>query len=1030
MPARLKKQAEIYSLASHHSFVDGLVQGIYARFGDDPLGLGDLLILLPNRRAVRSLRDAFLRASGGKSMILPHIEPIGDVDEDELFLTGNLPQVTWDIDLAPPIPPFIRQMLLMDIIERWTRGRGEAAPEVTQCALLARALGQFLDHVQTQQLTFRELEKLVPSEYAVHWQQTLDFLKILTEHWPDILSPTGFSDQAVRRNILLDGLSDMWLKTPPSHPVIVAGSTGSIPATARLLSVVSRLPKGLVLLPGLDLAMDQDSWDLLDDTHPQATMKCLLDTMNCGRQDVKVWLDDDELSPEGLAPGRLVPERLAPERLARGQLLREVMRPAATTDRWRYLDLDLTAATEGLSRLNAPGPREEAGMIALMLREVLETEGKTAALVTPDRQLARRVAGEMKRWDILIDDSAGTPLSNTVPGLYLRLTAQMVGEGIAPVPLLSVLKHPLSAGGQEPGQFRKMARLLEEYILRGPRPAAGCAGIALALKTARRKSRQSGDIAELDRLTDWWRDVSRIIRPFEAIMAQGTLSFEELLVHHVAMAERLSASCDRAGPERLWQGDAGEEAAGLIEDLHQAAPYLKRVKAENYPALLDVFMGGITVRPKYGRHPRLNIWGPLEARLQQADLVILAGLNEGSWPPEPAPDPWMSRPMRKSFGLPSLEQKIGLSAHDFLQAASAPQVVLIRSEKQDGTPTVKSRWLSRLDAVAPETITSDISAWLAWYRALDRPEDKQSILPPRPMPPVASRPRKLSVTRIEKWMQDPYSIYAAYILKLKTLDPLDADPGAADKGTIIHDALEGFMAKYPDRLPHNAAAELIRIGDEKFESYLDRPLVRAFWWPRFIHVAEWFVETEKSRRLSSKTVGTEITGQKDFDLPGGVFTLTAKADRIDRLGDGSYSIIDYKTGQSPTARKIYAGYAPQLPLEGLMATGGNFKGLPPGPVSDLSYWQLKGGEDVAKITSFNENARNKMDISAVIKASFDGLVELVNIFDRPDTAYLNNPRPDNLGYGEYDHLARTKEWQGSDLGDMPPGGDSSKKGTS
>ncbi len=1019
MSGRLKKEAEIYSLASHHSFVDGLVRGIHARFGHDPSGLSDLLILLPNRRAVRSLRDAFLRASDGKSMILPRMEPIGDVDEDELFLAGNLPRAAWDSELAPPVPPFIRQMLLMDIIERWTRGRGDDAPEVTQCALLARALGQFLDHVQTEQLTFRELENLVPSEYAAHWQQTLDFLKILTEHWPDILSPTGFSDMAIRRNILLDGLSGMWAQTPPSHPVVVAGSTGSIPATARLLGVVSRLPKGLVLLPGLDLFMDEDSWGKLDDTHPQATMKHLLDKMGVVRQDVKSWLDDDDL-----LPGRLVPGRLA-----RGQLLREVMRPAETTDRWRYLDLDLASATEGLTRLTAPGPREEAGMIALMLREVLETEGRTAALVTADRQLARRVAGEMKRWDILIDDSAGTPLSNTVPGRYLRLTAQMAGEGMAPVPLLSVLKHRLSAGGQEPGQFRKMARLLEQYILRGPRPAAGCAGIALALKVARRNSRQPGDIAELDRLTVWWRGVSDIIIDFEEAMARETVSFEEILVHHVAMTEKLCAGPALPGPERLWQGDAGEEAAGLIEELHQASPYLARMKPENYPALLDVFMDAITVRPRYGQHPRLNIWGPLEARLQQADLVILAGLNEGSWPPEPAPDPWMSRPMRKSFGLPSLEQKTGLSAHDFLQAASAPRVVLIRSEKQDGTPTVKSRWLSRLDAVAPNISTSDISAWLAWYRALDQPEDKQAILPPRPMPPVASRPRKLSVTRIEKWMQDPYSIYAAYILKLKTLDPLDADPGAADKGTIIHEALDQFMVKYPDILPDDAVTELIKIGNEKFENYLDRPLVRAFWWPRFIHVAEWFVETEKTGRPASRTVGTEIKGEKDFDLSGGLFTLTAKADRIDRLEDGSYSIIDYKTGQSPTARKIYAGYAPQLPLEGLMVESGNFPDLPPGPVSTLSYWQLKGGEDVAKITSFHEKARNKMDVSAVIKASYDGLVHLVNIFDRPDTPYLNNPRPDNLGYGEYDHLARTREWQGSDLGDMTPEGDS-KEGTS
>ncbi len=913
MPRRLKKAPELYTIPPHTSFVAGLVQGIRARFGDDPLYLSDVLILLPNRRAVRALRDAFLSEVGGKSLLLPRIEPIGDVDEDDLLLSGNLPQATWDMELSPPIPPHMRQMLLMEIISGWYGRRREEPPESAQCALLAHSLGQFLDHVQTEQLDFKDLEKIVPEEYAAHWQQTLDFLKILTEHWPDILAATGYSDVAARRNILLGGLREKWLENPPRHPIIAAGSTGSIPATAKLLSVISRLPKGMVVLPGLDLAMDETSWQLLDDTHPQATMKNLLAAIGAGRDQVKSW------NATGAEPS------------TRDHLLREVMRPAETTDCWRSLDLDLEQASSNFIRLEAPGPREEAGMIALMLREVLETEGKTAALVTQDRQLARRVAGELERWGLNVDDSAGTPLSNSPPGVFLRLTAQMVGEGLAPVALLSVLKHPLAARGQDVGSFRKMARILEEKILRGPRPGAGCQGLSRAINTA------SGE----NTLKDWWQGLSDLITPFEKVMGQPQTSFEDLLISHVRMAESLCASDDRTGPERLWQGDAGEAAAKLIEDLHLAAPKLPLLKSDSYPALLEVFMASITVRPKYGLHPRLNIWSPLEARLQQADLVILASLNEGSWPPDPVPDPWMSRPMRKDFCLPSLERKIGLSAHDFVQAASAAQVVLTRSEKIEGTPTVKSRWLSRMDAIAPEIAqATDMIQWLDWYRALDQPAETQKIRPPKPSPPVSVRPRKLSVTRIQKWMQDPYSIYAAYILNLKTLDALDADPGAADKGTIIHDALDEFMGKYSDHLPPAAAEELIKTGRKKFEAYLDRPTVRAFWWPRFIHVAEWFVEEEEKRRVSSKTVATEIKATQVFDLPGGAFTLTAKADRIDRLNDGSYSIIDYKTGASPSARALHAGYAPQLPLEGMMAASGNFVGLDAGPVSDLSYWQL------------------------------------------------------------------------------------------
>jgi len=1005
MPRRLKKTPEIYSIPAHGSFVDDLVRGIRARFGDDPLTLSDILILLPNRRAVRALREAFLRDAGGKTLLLPRMEPVGDVDEDDLLLSGNLSGGLWDGELAPPIPAHMRQMLLMDIIRRWYRNRGEKVPEMAQCAILARALGQFLDHVQTEQLSFGNLEKLVPAEYAGHWQQTLEFLTILTEYWPDILRGTGYGDVADRRNILLGGLRQKWLDTPPRHPVIAAGSTGSIPATAKLLAVIARLPQGMVVLPGLDVTMDEESWEAIDDTHPQATMKQLLDIIGTPRDIVENWT------------GKQAPTA----RQARHRLLGEVMRPAETTDRWRDMDLDLAQAARGLTRIEAPGPREEAGMIALMLREALESDGRTAALVTPDRSLARRVAAELKRWNILIDDSAGTPLANTPVGTYLRLSAQMVGEALAPVALLALLKHPLAAGGQEVGPFRKMVRLLEENILRGPRPGAGYRALARAIDVACVRK------PHLKPLASWWAALSELIMPFEGAMSRKNTSFEEILTSHIAMAESLCATSDQSGAARLWRGEDGEAAARLITDLQQAAPHLPEIIAEDYPALLQVFMGDVTVRPKYGQHPRLHIWGPMEARLQQADMVILAGLNEGSWPAEVAPDPWMSRPMRKDFGLPSLERKIGLGAHDFIQAASAPEVVLTRSAKTSGTPTVPSRWLSRMDAIAPDIAEKNETArWLAWYRALDQPSQPVEISAPEPTPPPGTRPRQLSVTRIQKWMQDPYSIYARYILDLRVMDPLDADPGAADKGTIIHDALDEFMAKYPDRLPVDAFQELEKIGAEKFTAYLDRPTVRAFWWPRFLHVAEWFVETEKTRRQSIKTVATEVSGEQIFTLPGGPFTLTAKADRIDRLADGSYSIIDYKTGKSPTRRQIEAGYAPQLPLEGLILASGNFAGLDAGPVSELSYWQLKGGEEVAKITAFNDLSRNSMDVPAVIEAARDGLEKLVTTFDLVDTPYLNNPRPDNLGWGEYDHLARTKEWQGNDLSDISPDGQEKK----
>lgn len=1004
MPRRLGKAPEIYTIAARISFVDGLAKGVMTRYGADPVALSDVLILVPNRRAVRSLRDAFLRLSNGTSMLLPRIEPIGDVDEDELTLTGNLPLGTDQMASAPAIPSFQRQILLMDIIERWyerqkAMGDSEEAPETAQRAILANALGQFLDHVQTEQLSFKDLAKLVPEDYATHWQKTLDFLKILTQGWPQVLQATGYSDAAERRNILLQGLRDQWLENPPKTPVIAAGSTGSIPATSALLEVVARLPQGMVVLPGLDKGLDPQSWDVISPTHPQYTMKHLLQIIGSERISVEDWLPASQDTEAGVL---------------RENLLRECLRPAETTDRWRELHMDSGQALQGLVHINAPTPREEAGIVALMLRQVLQEEGKTAALVTPDRQLARRVAAELKRWQITIDDSAGTPLFNTRVGLFLRLSAHMVGEGLSPVALLSVLKHPLCRGGQPVTDFRQNVRKLERLLLRGARPSIGTQGIsqaiALALKSPDTHKKHLADLAELK---DWWAALAAIINPFEEIMKANTASFEDLLIAHITLAESLAADGEIGGAERLWKGDDGEEAARLIEELQQAAVGLNAMNVAQYPALLEVFMSSLTVRPKYGQHPRLNIWGPLEARLQHVDLVILSGLNEGSWPPETAPDPWMSRPMRAEFGLPSLEQKVGLSAHDFVQAASAPNVVLTRSQKVAGTPTVKCRWLSRMEAIVPDFVSTDqTKIWLKWYESLDHPQNFHEIRAPKPTPPLEARPRELSVTRVQSLMQDPYSIYASKILGLYPLDPLDADPGAADKGNIIHDALDVFIKAYPDHLPDDAEEKLIEMGRIEFGKHLDRPTVLAFWWPRFEQIAAWFVAEERTRRSVSTTVATEVTGSMVLKAAGGDFILSAKADRIDQLADGSYSIIDYKTGKIPTARQIYAGFAPQLPLEAALAQSGSFAGLAAAPVSDLSYWQLKGGKIVGKITAFNEqgNRHNKMDVSAVTQQSVDGLMALISTFDLPQTPYLNNPRPDNMGYGDYDHLARTLEW--------------------
>jgi len=988
----------VYSIPAGVPFVDALAAGLLARAGGDPLALARTTVLLPTRRACRALTDAFLRRTGGKATLLPILRPLGEVDEEELLLAADAPlDGAAGADLAPAIPDMRRRLLLARLIleGEWAlggRATGRGALTADQAAALAQELARFLDQAQTQRLDLDRLADLVPEDYADHWRITLDFLRLIGTHWPRLLAAEGCLDPAQRRNRLLAAQTAAWDRAPPADPVIAAGSTGSIPATADLLKCVAGLPAGGVVLPGLDRDSDADSWRALGPTHPQAGLARLLAHLEIDRDAVRDWP----------APGL---EKAAARAASRRRLIAEALLPAAATATWRDRPPP-EAATEGIARIDCASAQEEAVTIALLLRQTLETPGRTAALVTPDRGLARRVAAELRRWEIEIDDSAGTPLARTPPGAFLRLAAACLAEEAAPVPLLALLKHPLAAGGLAPGAFRDHARRLERAVLRGPRPGPGFAGLRRALTAARR----AGAAAEVAALKDWLAPIARAAAPFARLLGRDSVPLADLVRAHLAFAEALAASESEPGPARLWAGEAGEAAAEFVADLLDAAGGFGRLGGAAYPALLDELLAGRAVRPRHGAHPRLFVWGLLEARMQQADLVVLGGLNEGSWPPEPAADPWMSRPMRAAFGLPPLEARIGLAAHDFAQAVAAENVVLTRARRVEGAPTVPSRWLLRLDArlaAAGRSLDRGAAAEAAaWRDALDRAAATRPAPAPAPAPPVAARPRRLSVTQIETWMANPYAIYARKILGLERLDPLDAAPGAAERGSLIHAALEAFLRAHPDGLPADAADKLRAIGAALFDrEALAHPNVRAFWWPRFLRIADWFLDWERGRRAGADPVGAEMRGKAVLDGPAGPFTLTATADRIDRLAAGGLSIVDYKTGAVPARGAIEAGRAPQLSLEAVIAAAGGFGQAAAGPTAELVHVHLSGGDPPGKAEPY------KGDVGALVAAARDGLAGLIAAFDDPATPYLAHPDPGaGPRFDDYAHLARLGEW--------------------
>ncbi|WP_029011606.1 double-strand break repair protein AddB [Niveispirillum irakense] len=982
----------IFTLPPNLSFVDALAAGLWVRAGGDALALSRFTILLPTARAGRSLREAFLRLSGGRPVLLPRMAPLGDVDADEVALMlEGLAGVAGGLDLPPAIGALRRQLLL----SRAVLAAGDNfAKTKAQAARLGRELARLLDQAQTEGLDFDRLRTLVPEDYAEHWQVTLSFLSIIIDQWPAILGELGLVDPATERNNRLAAFAKALELNPPDHPVIAAGSTGTIPAAADLLATIARLPQGAVVLPGLDQDIDADTWAALDEAHPQFALKQLLGRLGVEREAVKPWP----------VPGTIRPASPA----ARTRLIAEAMRPAGTTEAWRDMEAIDPAALDGLHRIDATTPQEEAGIIALILREALEVPERTAALITPDRNLARRVATELRRWNISVDDSAGRPLAQTPVGSFLRVIADFAVQG-APIPLLSLLKHPLAGGGLAAGALRRLGRQLEKAVLRGPRPAAGLDGLRRALENASRRQLDNPALkADLLALVD--RLDARLGAFVAAVQDGESRELIDWLRLHVGAAEAMAALEEEPGDERLWRDKDGEAAADFIDELRDAAAGYPLMGGRDYAGLMEVLVSGRPVRPAFGLHPRLHILGLMEARLQQFDVMVLAGLNEGTWPPAPPPDPWMSRPMRTRFGLPSPEQQVGQAAHDFAQATGARTLYLSRSERVDGTPTVPSRWLLRLDTVLAKAgrrgeIAVAAERYRAIHQALDRPARVRPCPAPAPTPPVTARPRRLSVTQIETWMRDPYAIYARKILDLEALEPIDADPGAAERGEILHKALELFIQRHPNHLPPNALSELLACGRQAFGDLLDQPGVQAFWWPRFERVAAWFLEAESARRPETKPLATEVTGSITLPAPGGDFILTAKADRIDRTATGGVVLVDYKTGQPPTGKEVRLGKAPQLPLEALIAEAGGFTGIGPAAVDGLEFWRLTGGDPAGTILRLRD------DTAELAADARDGLLALIAAFDDPTMPYRSQPRPAWAPrFTDYAHLARIAEW--------------------
>jgi ATP-dependent helicase/nuclease subunit B len=957
------------------AFLPALAAAWLAAPGDP----ADGLLILPSRRAARAAAGAFLQANHGRPLLLPRIIARGAIDEAALALHGAL-------DLAPAIAPLRRQAILTRLI--LARNGANGAPNRLPTAwALAADLAGLLDEADEAEIDLaRSLGGIVPSDLAAHWQTTLQFLDIVTKSWPAIAAEMGVLNPAARQARLLDAQAWAWAANPPATKIWLVARDAS-PALARLARVIAGLAQGAVIIPDYDPLLPNDAFDAIADSHPQSGIARLLAAIGARRDDMSC---------------RPAPESAVPP--GRALLISNALLPAAALPSWQ--SPGPPPDTRNLYRLAARDEAEEATAIAMILRDALETPHSTAALITPDRALARRVAAILVRFGIRADDSAGEPLAETPPAIMLRLLARAAATEFAPIPLLALLKHPLTAAGLDPAACRRQARALERAALRGPRPPPGFDGIKHRLDQQKDRQAQADFLARLELL----------LRP--AILPKAAVPPAAALRRLLEAAESLAATAETPGAEILWSGEAGAALSERLVDVMEALADLPDIDPADLPDLLDAILAGGVVRKPRTRdgHPRIAIWGVQEAALQTVDIAILAGLVEGVWPSATDPGTWLSRPMRQAAGLPTPERNTGLEAHDFAGLVNRCATVILSAPTRRGrAPAIPASWLTRLDAYLTGAIARPLPLHpaAAWAQLLDRPLTREQRPKPAPMPAAALRPTRLSISDIATLIADPYAIYASKILKIRELDGIDEESDPSQFGDIVHAGLAAFYKTLPDFDAPAAPANLTLALHAAMRKQRPRAALDHWWEARLARIAAWIVQVERGRRRA-RNIPAAIALEQDAAYPVGPhFTLTGRADRIERRQDGTIFIADYKTGTPPDKKQVEAGSAPQLPLEAVMAEAGAFGPGFRAEVTELAFWRLSGrhleGEEKPLF------ADDPAKLRAVIDAAADNLPALVAKFANPATPYLARPHPGRKLYKDvYAGISRSGEWGGSD----------------
>ncbi len=981
--------ANVFNISPRYPFLEVLASYIMETAKSDGLNIADDIILLPTRRACRHIKDIFLNLSNNEAAILPTIMPLGDIDENGLAFLDYENKNLDDNDLRPAISKIKRNLALSFLVKAEKKDFTEE-----QAYSLAVDLAHLMDTVEMEELSFNNLQYLVPEEYSEHWQETLKFLQIVTSTYPDYLKDNNVMNPVDRKVKLIKKQIKFWEKYPPKGRVFAAGSTGSLVPISYMLRFVSKMDRGYLILPGLDKNISDKDFEILtsdypktNQNHPQYGLLKLIKGLGLKISDVPnlpLYKDYDVAD------------------IDRELLSSHIMISSEMNDDWSNLPKLKKDVLTGVSEICLDTDSDEVFAIAGLLRKAV-FENKKALLITPDRKIAKSVANELKRWNIRVDDSAGIPASDTITGNYIILVLKMLYDDFSPYSILSVLKHEYTHLGYEKEVLEKLIYNLEEKVLRGK----------ITFNNLDKMISVASNYPPVHDLLLKIKNLSEGM--YNKMFDVKSYNLYDLLYEHLHLVESFVSGPNIESKKVLWNSDLHNDLSSELSELLTSLLEIKqeenkiaidKMTAQAYFVFISNYLLSLSLRPKINSHPNIAIMNSIEARLLTADLYIMAGLVEDTFPSITSDDPWMSRPMKAKFKLPLPERKIGLSSHDFVEFFCKKNVIMTHATKVNGQNTITSRWLTKLSAIEKianlkvnDSLDAEVKSWikLSGFNGASLKCKR-----PSPCPPVKARPKELSATWIEKWYRDPYIIFASKILRLKKLDDINPVIGSAELGTIIHNSLEEFKKKNL-----STAEELKQIMFNNAIPYMDIPQID-FWYSKFENVTEWFIDYEN--KIKDSTIKSFQEEEGRFNITPD-FTITAKADRIDILKDNNAMIFDYKTGTPPKDKEVISGYAPQLPIEAVIFKNNGFKNIKTNSrVKGVRYIKLTGSQN-GNITG------EKLDdsIDEIMDKTINNLRDTIEKFSKQETPYLSRPNPNTVNhsienYSEYSHLARVKEW--------------------